>query len=522
MLLLDRPCWLARRVAAALIAAPLLLTLLAGAPSVSAAGLCVNPHGTDGCYSSINAAIAAATPGATITVHSGDYVENVIITKPLTLQGDGNPTIYSAVSNPTCSDPTDSSGTLCAPNSTIVLVQANNVTIAGLTLDGDNPHLHSGVELGGADVDARNGIVTDFNTVASVQNLVVRDTTVRNVDHRGIQITSDSGVGTFTFQHNTVHNVQGNPNYSVAMLSNGNYGGSGTMSDNTVSDASDALNSNWSHGITFSDNTVVRSGSGIHSDNAGGAGGGTPDLMVDNTVSNCTPGGLGIWTFVSYIAPTVLGNTVSNCDTGLAVYGIGGAAGSVTPLFEGNTVRSNGGPNTIGALVTTDLSVIYAPGVYYNASALFSGNVIRGAATGERVVQNGGKTADVTFSDEVVRQNSTGLDADGATVTMVNSCVAQNQTGLLAHDGATLTARGNAVQGNTSYGAQNGNAGATPSIDATANWWGSASGPAPSGHGDRISAGVNATPFLSDNPNLCGSDGGDGGRGNSSSGGGDR
>jgi hypothetical protein len=493
-------------MAALLLAAALPAALLAGAPSVSAAGLCVNPHGTGGCYSSINAAITAATPGQTITVQSGSYVENVIISKPLTLQGEGNPTIYSAVSNPTCGDPTDSSGTLCTPESTIVLVQASNVTIAGLTLEGDNPHLHSGVELGGADVDARNGIVTDYNTVASVQNLVVRDTTVRDVDHRGIQINSPGGAGSFTFTHNTVRNVQGNANLSVALLSNGGYGASGVMTDNTVSDSSDALNSNNSRGITFSDNTVVRSGSGVHTDNAGDNGG-VPDLIVGNKVSNCTPGGLGIFTFGSYIAPTVLGNTITNCDTGLAVYGIGGAAGSNTPLFEGNTVRSNGGPNTIGALITTDLTVIYAPGAYFNVSALFSGNTIRGAATGERVMQNGGMTATVAFSGEVVRQNATGLDADGATVTMVDSCVARNQTGLLAHDGATLSARGNAVQGNANYGAQNGNAGTTPAIDATANWWGSPSGPAPTGHGDRISAGVNASPFLTDNPSICGSDG---------------
>ncbi len=60
-------------------------SLLATCGVASAATLCVNPGGTAGCKSSINAAVAAAAPGDTVQVWPGTYYEGVVITKPLSL-----------------------------------------------------------------------------------------------------------------------------------------------------------------------------------------------------------------------------------------------------------------------------------------------------------------------------------------------------------------------------------------------------------------------------------------------------
>ncbi len=487
-----------RRPALALLMLLLAAGFLSAAAPVSAAGSCVNPGGTDGCLSSINAAIAAAPAGATIIIYAGSYTENVVVNKAVTLRGQGKATIYPAVSNPNCGGA--GGGTLCTVNNTVVLVGADNVTIAGLVIDGDNPHLHSGVSVGGADIDARNGIVSDFNSRDTTLNMVVRDTTVRNVFRRGIQITSNAGAGTFTFDRDTVSNVQGDPGTSVAIISNGN-GNAGTMSNNTVSDSSDGLNSNYSHGITFLDNRITRSGAGVHTDNAGGAGGGSADLVKGNTVRDCQAGGIGLMSFVSYVAPAFQGNTVRNCDTGIAVYGTATAA---SPVFTNNQVTGTGAAGTVGALITTDLT-IFGFG-YFNVSATFTGNSFERSDTGIRVQQNGGKAGAATLDQNSVARNGTGIEADGATVTVSKGCVMQNQTGLLAHNSANLAAHQGSIAGNHLFGVTNANLATAPAVDAQNSWWGAPSGPAPAGKGDRISAGVNVAPFLAAPPAACGND----------------
>src|SRR5450759_4881586 len=85
---------------------------------------------------SIQAAITAASPGATITIGKGNYYENVVVNKPVTLLGSGVETvIYPATSKPVC----PGEGSLCGGSaSNIILVEAENVTIQSLRLEGAN------------------------------------------------------------------------------------------------------------------------------------------------------------------------------------------------------------------------------------------------------------------------------------------------------------------------------------------------------------------------------------------------
>ncbi|HEY7338154.1 MAG TPA: right-handed parallel beta-helix repeat-containing protein [Bryobacteraceae bacterium] len=67
------------------------------AHSAAAATLCVNPGGTSGCYTTIGAAISAAAANDTINVGPGQYTEDVVVTKALTLVGSGaNATVINA------------------------------------------------------------------------------------------------------------------------------------------------------------------------------------------------------------------------------------------------------------------------------------------------------------------------------------------------------------------------------------------------------------------------------------------
>ena len=399
----------------------------------------------------IQAGIDAVSPGGTVKVYPGKYVENLLITVPVTLTGvgEGSTVVYPALSAP---NPSGCGGSLCTGASNIILVRANGVKITRLVLDGDNPALTSGVNFGGADIDARNGIIVDYQA-GVFNNLVVRDVLVRNIFLRGIYASSG---GSFTFDHNRVTNVQADP-ASIAIFA---FGGTGTMSENTVSWANDAISANHSNGIRFLDNTVRHSGSGVHTDNSND-GGGVADAIDGNTVSDCMPNGYGVWVFVPYKAPSVTNNTVRGCDVGLAAFGSGAA---VTTTFSRNKVTGTGAAGTRGAYVsTTEFGFGDSP-----VTVAFDHNTFSRFETGMFVEETAGKVATVTAHRNSIEGNTQGLNNSGSHV-----------------------------------------------ADATCNWWGSPSGPggAGPGTGNSVSANVTFSPWLTSHSldGHCGPGEGEGG-----------
>ncbi len=389
----------------------------------------------------IQAAVNAVSSGGTVHVASGAYVENVTITTPLTLVGAGaaTTTVRPAVSNPNCGG--GGGGSLCAGGSNIILVQANNVTIHDIGLDGDNTSITSGVVVGGADLDARNGIITN-HLAGAFNNLVVHDVTIKNIFLRGMYASSG---GTFDFNHDTIQNVQADP-ASIAMF---NFGGAGLMTDNNVSDANDAISSNHSRGVQYLNNVVTNSSSGVHTDNAGD-GGGTPDLIQNNTITNSPAGGYGIWVFVPYIAPTFTQNTVTNVEVGIADFGQGAP---VTTIFSDNNINGQNKANSIGVAITTDQ------------------------------LGFGAQNTSVSLTGNIIANNVEGFDINAdPSVT------------------ATVNASKNSISGNTGPGATTSGTG-TLAVDLRQNWWGNASGPTagsnPGGTGDSVvTAAVIYSPWL--------------------------
>ncbi|CAG0936281.1 Neopullulanase 1 [Thermoflexales bacterium] len=128
----------------------------------------------------IKRGIDAADAGDTVNVTTGVYTENIVVDKALTLAGMGqsNTIVYPALSNPNCNG--GGSGVLCSGGdpaaSNLVQVQADNVTLRDLTLDGDAPGSTSGLIRNGADLDARNGLV-----LGAFNNLTIRNSTLQNV-----------------------------------------------------------------------------------------------------------------------------------------------------------------------------------------------------------------------------------------------------------------------------------------------------------------------------------------------------
>jgi hypothetical protein len=348
--------------------------VVAGSLAGASAALATKAVCASGCpYTSINAAIAALPSGSTISVGEGEFIENVVVNKEDTLKGSG---ATKTVIKPAFSKPECEPGTLCGGEaSSVVLVEANNVTIENMTLNGSNPGLAGGVERAGVKIDARNGVVANFNA-GSFANMTVSRVKVANVFLRGIYQGSEN---TFNFNHDSVENVQGDES-SVAMFA---FDSSGVFSSNKVTKANDAISANWSTGIQFIGNTITASASGIHTDNNGGFGG-TADLIKDNKVSACETNGYGIFVFAPFVSATVESNSIKGCAVGIAAFG--SQVSGQGPKFVKNLANGHGAAATeptYGAYLTTDLLGFG----FGDLTVTLEGNTFTHFATGMLVTQ---------------------------------------------------------------------------------------------------------------------------------------
>ncbi len=340
-------------------------------------------------FTTISMGLDGVLATGTVNVLAGTYTENLVIEDPLTLAGasEASVTVYPALSAPN----PGGAGSLPPGSSNMVLVQANDVTISGITFDGDNPSLTSGIVVDGADLDARNGIITD-HTLGVFQNLTVHNTTVKNIYLRAIYASSG---GSFNFHHCTVDNVKA-ISASIGMF---NFGGAGIFAYNTVSDCNDAISSNWSRGCQFLNNTVTTSGSGIHTDNAGNYAGSVADLIQDNSITNGATNSYGIFVFAPYIAPVVDRNTITNVDVGLTC---AGAYAAMTPQFTNNVVDGQARPLATGIYVTTQIWG-YTPG---NVTVNFVNNSVSNCADGIYIEADAGFTNNFTLYQNAIFGNS--------------------------------------------------------------------------------------------------------------------
>jgi len=225
---------------------------------------------------------------------------------------------------------------------------------------------------------------------------------------------------------------------------------------------------NAEHGIatpepTIADDITVRNVRIINPDEFGIS----PTFTITTTVEYCYVEGavqaINAGALVPF-EPTVAtfrNNEIVNSQFGFTGY-------LKDSLIEGNLVRdfSNGGVGIGGQLINTEIR----------------NNTITGYVKG----------AALTFEEHYGRDISENVHVEGNTFT-------GNEYGIYVFDTQTtltgITVNFNNIAGNSRYGVWN-KGGET--LDATKNWWGSASGPGGAGHGggDAISTKVRYSPWL--------------------------
>lgn len=372
-------------------------------------------------FDKIQEAADAVTAGGMVNVGTGTYIENVVVNKSLEIAGAGQANVFvqPAVS---AANPCVGSSLCGGAASNVFLIRANDVKIHDLTVDGDNPALTGGINVGGANIDARNGIIVD-HSAGSFTNTQVDHVTIRNIYLRGFNASSG---GSFYFTNNTVDNVQGDTS-TIAIFG---WYGPGVFATNTVSNVNDGLAVNHSRGVQILDNTITNAATGIHTDNAGD-GGGAADIIRGNTIDACKTNGYGIFVFVPYLAPTVDQNTITDCEVGLSAWGQGVAT---TTVFSNNVVDGPDGSSTsVGVYITTDL------------------------------ISWGYTDVAVDFHNNIITDNAYMLYLTGDQQSW--------NPGVYATHTITATFYGNNFMGNAS-GVSMGTQGAYV-VDASGNWWGS-------------------------------------------------
>ncbi len=311
--------WLKLMVSGGLALVALTGTRLILPRRASATTLCVQP-GSLSCFNSIGQAVMAAHTGDTIQVAAGTYIEYVVITQTVTLQGGWNATF-------TARDPAAFSTIIRPPDASFSVVDIEGPaapTLDGFTITGGGGGNHGG----GIRLRNSGGVVSNNTITGNVSYLL----------GGGIWVQG----GAPTIQNNRIENNHITP-------SSGGWGG-GVELEGTQA----ALIGN-----VIADNTISDSvgyGGGISID------GGGPVTLAGNTImsnaaaaiTSTTPQfdvGYGGGVYVSSAPVNLTGNVIqSNAANGVRAFSFGGAFGHGggvaivnTPAFTltGNTILSN-------------------------------------------------------------------------------------------------------------------------------------------------------------------------------------
>jgi len=139
-------------------------------------------------FATIQDGIKAVKPGGIVSVAAGSYAERLTISKPLSLLGPQ----YGIDPNGAEGRGTEAriippTHDISLPGGVLIAVKANNVTIDGFTIDGDNPAFSGGQMLNNADCNAASGIATRDT---HVEGLLVAHNIIQNLRCDAVSIVN--------------------------------------------------------------------------------------------------------------------------------------------------------------------------------------------------------------------------------------------------------------------------------------------------------------------------------------------
>ncbi len=415
-------------------------------------------------HATIQEGIDAASSGDVLEIDSGTYIEELVIDKPLTLLGPNaaiNPNtgarVAEAIILPAQSG-TDPFGTCTVQ----AYIDADDVSIKGLTFDGNNPALTSGVLVNGVDVDACEGLAA----YGGVGGLVIENNILANITYAGMDFYNYNNSGNATSGNYIRYN-------RIANIGNSNIGyGIGTLLYNN-------FYADIAHNVY--DNVRV----GIQTGNYYRANPGVTGSISNNTINAWRSGIFHNLWYQNASVISVVNNTINAVDsTGATSWNgmlLSSWQNTANTLIQDNTInvgditQTASGYNiwntpTSAALTISGGSVTGGDyGVFVNNFDGYNSNASNTFIKVDGVEISGAAVAGVYVKDNPSNTNAARVYANIQYSTITNSAIG------IWLDGPDASAKANNSRIHNNIAGLKNNSGNV--MDATMNWWGSNDGP---------------------------------------------